>query len=54
MESITSRTLQLIVECGGQNYMPPWPDLLSKYNMLVSLNLSNALQIGQGRVDARG
>src|ERR1700722_4164302 len=52
MESI--QTLQQIVECCGQNYMPPWPDLLSKYNMLVSLslNLSNALQIGRGEAGA--
>jgi hypothetical protein len=39
------QALQRTIECGGQNYMPPWPDILSKYNVLVSqsLNFSNTL-----------
>ncbi|KAJ7100660.1 hypothetical protein B0H15DRAFT_919874 [Mycena belliarum] len=37
--------LQRTIEAGNQNYMPPWPEILSKYNMLLSQthNLSTAL-----------
>ncbi|KAJ7176667.1 hypothetical protein C8R46DRAFT_41811 [Mycena filopes] len=37
--------LQRTIEAGNQNYMPPWPDILSKYNMLLSQthNFSTAL-----------
>ncbi|KAJ7489368.1 hypothetical protein FB451DRAFT_1224692 [Mycena latifolia] len=37
--------LQRTIEAGNQNYVPPWPDILSKYNMLLSQthNLSTAL-----------
>ncbi|KAJ6551408.1 hypothetical protein B0H19DRAFT_1157525 [Mycena capillaripes] len=37
--------LQRTLEAGNTNYMPPWPDILSKYNMLLSQthNLSTAL-----------
>ncbi|KAL4063453.1 hypothetical protein J3A83DRAFT_1332610 [Scleroderma citrinum] len=30
------QTLQRTVEVGGQNVMPPWPDILSKYNLILS------------------
>ncbi|KAL6302872.1 hypothetical protein BKA93DRAFT_694471, partial [Sparassis latifolia] len=45
LESLRSRTsqiiesiqsLQRIIESGGQNVMPAWPDILSKYNTLLS------------------
>ncbi|KLO12306.1 hypothetical protein SCHPADRAFT_424208 [Schizopora paradoxa] len=47
MESIQS--LQRVLEAGGQNVMPSWPDILTKYNVLLSQthNLSNSL-IAQG------
>ncbi|KAJ7621222.1 hypothetical protein FB45DRAFT_137714 [Roridomyces roridus] len=37
--------LQRTIEAGNQNYMPPWPDILSKYNILLSQtqNFSTAL-----------
>ncbi|KAJ7182709.1 hypothetical protein C8R43DRAFT_967801 [Mycena crocata] len=37
--------LQRTIEAGNQNWMPPWPDILSKYNMLLSQthNFSTAL-----------
>jgi len=37
--------LQYTVEMGGQNVMPAWPDILSKYNILLSQshNLSTSL-----------
>ncbi|KAJ7750430.1 hypothetical protein DFH07DRAFT_1034338 [Mycena maculata] len=37
--------LQRTIEAGNQNYMPAWPDILSKYNMLLSQthNFSTAL-----------
>src|ERR1700761_287373 len=37
--------LQRTIEAGNQNYMPAWPDILSKYNILLSQtqNFSNAL-----------
>lgn len=43
MESILA--LQATIECGGQNAMPAWPDILAKYNVLLSqsYNLSTAL-----------
>ena len=43
MESIVS--LQRILESGGQNVMPAWPDILAKYNLLLSQahNLSMSL-----------
>ncbi|OCB90722.1 hypothetical protein A7U60_g2020 [Sanghuangporus baumii] len=43
MESIVS--LQRTIECGGQNAMPSWPDILAKYNVLLSQthNLSTSL-----------
>ena len=43
MESIVA--LQRTIECGGQNAMPPWPDILAKYNVLLSQtqNLSISL-----------
>lgn len=43
IESI--QTLQRTIEVGGQPVMPPWPDILSKYNVLLSQthNFSNAL-----------
>ncbi|KAJ6504165.1 hypothetical protein C8R47DRAFT_179626 [Mycena vitilis] len=28
--------LQRTIEAGNTNWMPPWPDILSKYNMLLS------------------
>lgn len=34
VESI--QTLQRTIEVGGQNVMPPWPDILSKYNLILS------------------
>ncbi|KAH7915548.1 hypothetical protein BJ138DRAFT_57749 [Hygrophoropsis aurantiaca] len=34
IESI--QTLQRTVEVGGQNVMPSWPDVLSKYNVILS------------------
>ncbi|OCH91773.1 hypothetical protein OBBRIDRAFT_510622 [Obba rivulosa] len=34
IESI--QLLQRTIEYGGQNVMPPWPDILSKYNILLS------------------
>ncbi|EJD07728.1 uncharacterized protein FOMMEDRAFT_33600, partial [Fomitiporia mediterranea MF3/22] len=34
MESISA--LQRTVEFGGQNVMPAWPDILAKYNVLLS------------------
>lgn len=34
VESI--QTLQRTIEAGGQNVMPPWPDILSKYNLILS------------------
>ncbi|KAI6044561.1 hypothetical protein EDC04DRAFT_2510947, partial [Pisolithus marmoratus] len=34
IESI--QTLQRTIEVGGQNVMPPWPDILSKYNLILS------------------
>ncbi|KAG6336222.1 hypothetical protein ID866_2873 [Astraeus odoratus] len=34
IESI--QTLQRTIEAGGQNVMPPWPDILSKYNLILS------------------
>lgn len=39
------QTLQWTVEAGGQNAMPAWPDILSKYTMLLSQshNLSMSL-----------
>ncbi|THH07906.1 hypothetical protein EW145_g3060 [Phellinidium pouzarii] len=43
MESVTA--LQRIVEAGGYNVMPAWPDILAKYNVLLSQthNLSISL-----------
>lgn len=43
MESIVS--LQRTIECGGQNVMPAWPDILAKYSVLLSQthNLSTSL-----------
>ena len=43
IESI--QLLQRTVEMGGQNVMPAWPDILSKYNILLSQshNLSMSL-----------
>ncbi|KAH8109413.1 hypothetical protein DFH11DRAFT_1627178 [Phellopilus nigrolimitatus] len=43
VESIIA--LQRIVEAGGQNAMPTWPDILAKYNVLLSQthNLSTSL-----------
>jgi hypothetical protein len=43
IESI--QTLQRTIEYAGLPYMPAWPEILAKYNVLVShsLNLSNAL-----------
>ncbi|KAJ7217401.1 hypothetical protein B0H12DRAFT_339943 [Mycena haematopus] len=37
--------LQWTIEAGNTNYMPAWPDILSKYNMLLSQthNFSTAL-----------
>jgi hypothetical protein len=37
--------LQNTIQAGNQNWMPPWPDILSKYNMLLSQtqNFSTAL-----------
>ncbi|KAJ7768283.1 hypothetical protein B0H16DRAFT_1519281 [Mycena metata] len=37
--------LQMTIEAGNQNYMPAWPDILSKYNLLLSQthNFSTAL-----------
>ncbi|KAF7369078.1 hypothetical protein MVEN_00234700 [Mycena venus] len=37
--------LQRTIEAGNTNYMPAWPDILSKYNMLLSQthNFSTAL-----------
>ncbi|KIJ62232.1 hypothetical protein HYDPIDRAFT_176579 [Hydnomerulius pinastri MD-312] len=34
IESI--QTLQRTIEVGGQNVMPAWPDILSKYNVILS------------------
>ncbi|KAI6169651.1 hypothetical protein EDD17DRAFT_1463777 [Pisolithus thermaeus] len=34
IESI--QTLQRTIEAGNQNVMPPWPDILSKYNLILS------------------
>ncbi|KAI6026486.1 hypothetical protein BKA83DRAFT_54393 [Pisolithus microcarpus] len=34
IESI--QTLQRTIEAGGQHVMPPWPDILSKYNLILS------------------
>lgn len=34
IESI--QTLQRTLEAGGQNVMAPWPDILSKYNLILS------------------
>ncbi|EMD32377.1 hypothetical protein CERSUDRAFT_143840 [Gelatoporia subvermispora B] len=46
IESI--QLLQRTIEFGGQNVMPPWPDILSKYNILLSQshNLTASL-VGQ-------
>lgn len=43
MESIVA--LQRLVEAGGQEAMPAWPDILTKYNVLLSqtYNLSTSL-----------
>jgi hypothetical protein len=43
MESILA--LSATIECGGQNVMPAWPDILAKYNVLLSQthNLSLSL-----------
>lgn len=43
LESI--QLLQRTIEMGGQNVMPTWPDILSKYNILLSQshNLSTSL-----------
>lgn len=43
MESI--QALQRVVESGNQNIMPAWPELLTKYNVLLSQthNLSTSL-----------
>ncbi|KAF7324724.1 hypothetical protein MKEN_00514100 [Mycena kentingensis (nom. inval.)] len=43
IESISA--LQRTIEGGYLNYMPPWPDILSKYNVILSQtqNFSNAL-----------
>jgi hypothetical protein len=30
------QTLQRTIEVGGQNVMPAWPDILSKYNVILS------------------
>ncbi len=48
MESIQS--LQRILEAGGQNVMPSWPDILTKYNILLSQthNLSTSLISSHG------
>jgi hypothetical protein len=39
------QTLQRVLESGGHNLMPPWPDILSKFNIILSqsLNFSNSL-----------
>ncbi|KAJ7267442.1 hypothetical protein C8J57DRAFT_1327725 [Mycena rebaudengoi] len=44
LESLRFKANQ-IIERGNQNYMPPWPEILSKYNMLLSQthNFSTAL-----------
>ncbi|KAJ7054092.1 hypothetical protein C8F01DRAFT_495025 [Mycena amicta] len=43
IESVVA--LQRTIEGNYQNYMPPWPDILSKYNVILSQtqNFSNAL-----------
>lgn len=43
MESIVA--LQATIESGGQSVMPAWPDILAKYNVLLSqsYNLSTSL-----------
>lgn len=51
------QTLQHTIELGGQNVMPAWPDILSKYTMLLSQshNLSMSLvgyaAMASGRVN---
>ncbi|TFK47324.1 hypothetical protein OE88DRAFT_1686205 [Heliocybe sulcata] len=53
VESIQS--LQRTLEAGGQNVMPAWPDILSKYNILLSQthNLSSSL-VGHLSASAEG
>lgn len=50
------QTLQRTVEAGGQNAMPAWPDILSKYTMLLSQshNLSMSLVGTFGAISASG
>ncbi|KAJ8518647.1 hypothetical protein ONZ45_g4318 [Pleurotus djamor] len=52
VESIIS--LRATVEGGYQNVMPPWPEILSKYNILLSqtLNFSNSLSATIGSSQA--
>ena len=54
LESIT--TLQRTLDLGGQPAMHAWPDILSKYNILLSQshNLSTSLAATQATVAARG
>ncbi|KAK7689406.1 hypothetical protein QCA50_007198 [Cerrena zonata] len=54
LESIT--TLQRTLDLGGQPAMHAWPDILSKYNILLSQshNLSSSLVASQSTVAARG
>lgn len=54
LESIA--TLQRTLELGGQPAMHAWPDILSKYNILLSQshNLSSSLVASQSTAPARG
>ena len=51
MESIVA--LQRIVESGGQNVMPAWPDLLAKYNVLLSQSLNLTMSLVSGPASAQ-
>ncbi|KZT21970.1 hypothetical protein NEOLEDRAFT_719713 [Neolentinus lepideus HHB14362 ss-1] len=64
LESLRFRTTQIIesiqslqrtLEAGGQNIMPAWPDILSRYNILLSQthNLSSTL-VGHVSAPAEG
>ncbi|KAH8077724.1 hypothetical protein BXZ70DRAFT_693706 [Cristinia sonorae] len=43
IESI--QALQRSIEMGGQNYMLPWPEILSKYNILLSQSHSLSMSL---------
>ncbi|KAG1768917.1 hypothetical protein EV702DRAFT_1203120 [Suillus placidus] len=51
IESI--QTLQRTVDVGGQNAMPAWPDILSKYNVILSQTHSFSQSLSSPQVQSQ-